>query len=110
MMEPRMCLPEEPREGGGEGDWVVVVDKIREATCLDPWPTRGVVWRAVEAERVPSGRCTILGPLSWNFLGRRFVHKSQGRCTAGNVHPWISRQTSAPLQVSPCRGLTDHTF
>ena len=30
--------------------------------------------------RVPSGPCTTRGPSSWNFLGRRFVHRSKGRC------------------------------
>src|SRR5262247_2734243 len=30
--------------------------------------------------RVPSDPCTTRGPLSWNFVGRRFVHKSKGRC------------------------------
>src|SRR5438270_1992742 len=30
---------------------------------------------------MPSGPRTTRGPSSWNLLGRRFVHRSKGRCT-----------------------------
>src|SRR5260370_25747712 len=30
--------------------------------------------------RVPSASWITLGPFSWNFRGRRFVHRSKGRC------------------------------
>jgi len=50
MMEPRMCLPEEPREGGDEVDCVAVVDQVRPGSgpswTLGPrWELCGGPWK-----------------------------------------------------------------
>ena len=50
MMEPRMCLPEEPREGGDEVDCVAVVDQVRPGSgpswTLGPrWELCGRPWK-----------------------------------------------------------------
>ena len=50
MIEPRMCLPEEPREGGDEVDCVAVVDQAiaqlrqRGRLTYRPKYSEAVIW------------------------------------------------------------------